>query len=133
MTTRLRCWKGRDFTSGDTIVPGNGVVLADGTTYMAGSVLNYDLPIKGMTVEAGTRLPARATLAQALTLPAGTVLAAAVLDAWQHAAGSRHLAEPAIHLASRYSTGSGPCWVSPPRCAPWSGLKGCHYLAWHGP
>lgn len=73
--------KGRDFTSGDTIVPGNGVVLADGTTYMAGSVLNYDLPIKAMTVEAGTRLPARATLAQALTLPAGTVLAAAVLDA----------------------------------------------------
>ncbi|WP_300719459.1 filamentous haemagglutinin family protein, partial [Pseudomonas sp.] len=73
--------KGRDFTSGDTIVPGNGVVLADGTTYMAGSVLNYDLPIKGMTVVAGTRLPARATLAQALTLPAGTVLAAAILDA----------------------------------------------------
>jgi hypothetical protein len=72
---------GRDFTGGEIIVPGNGVVLADGTTYIGGSVLNYDLPIKGMTVVAGTRLPARATLAQDLTLPAGTVLAAAVLDA----------------------------------------------------
>ncbi|MEB0207189.1 filamentous haemagglutinin family protein [Pseudomonas sp. CCC3.1] len=73
--------KGRDFSSGGTIVPGNGVVLADGTTYMAGSVLNYDLPIKGTTVVAGTRLPVRATLAQEVTLPADTVLAAAVLDA----------------------------------------------------
>ncbi|NWE16412.1 filamentous haemagglutinin family protein [Pseudomonas yamanorum] len=72
---------GRDFAGGEIIVPGNGVVLADGTTYIGGSVLNYDLPIKGMTVVAGTRLPTRATLARDLTLPAGTVLAAAVLDA----------------------------------------------------
>ncbi|MFC6299480.1 filamentous hemagglutinin N-terminal domain-containing protein [Pseudomonas sp. CCM 7893] len=72
---------GTDFTGGDIVVPGNGVTLADGTAFPAGTVLNYDLPIKGMTLIAGTRLPVRATLAQNLVLPAGTVLAAAVRDA----------------------------------------------------
>jgi len=72
---------GIDFTGGDIVVPGNGVTLADGTAFPAGTVLNYDLPIKGMTLAAGTRLPARATLAQGVVLPSGTVLAAAVLDA----------------------------------------------------
>ncbi|NWB52280.1 filamentous hemagglutinin family protein [Pseudomonas sp. F8002] len=71
---------GIDFTGGTIIVPGNGITLADGTTFPAGTVLNYDLPIKAVGVAAGTRLPTRATLNQDLTLPAGTVLAAAVFD-----------------------------------------------------
>jgi filamentous hemagglutinin family protein len=72
---------GKDFSGGDIVVPGNGVTLADGTAFPAGSTLNYDLPIKGLTVAAGTRLPTTAVLDQALVLPAGTVLAAAVRDA----------------------------------------------------
>ncbi|WP_130909277.1 filamentous hemagglutinin family protein [Pseudomonas mucidolens] len=71
---------GIDFTGGDIVVPGHGVTLAQGTAYPAGAVLNYDLPIADIGVSAGTRLPVRATLNQDLVLPAGTVLAAAVLD-----------------------------------------------------
>ena len=71
---------GVDFTGGDIVVPGHGVTLAGGTAFPAGAVLNYDLPINDIGVVAGTRLPVRATLKQDLVLPAGTVLAAAVLD-----------------------------------------------------
>ncbi|MBX9800086.1 MAG: filamentous hemagglutinin family protein [Burkholderiaceae bacterium] len=70
---------GRDFTGGDLVVPGLGVTLADGTAFPGGTTLNYDLPIKGFTYTG--RLPVDATLSQSLTLPAGTVLAAAVRDA----------------------------------------------------
>lgn len=72
---------GKDFSGGDIVVPGNGVTLAEGTAFPSGSTLNYDLPIKGLTVAAGTRLPVAGVLDQALVLPAGTVLAAAVRDA----------------------------------------------------
>jgi filamentous hemagglutinin family protein len=71
---------GIDFTGGDIVVPGAGVTLADGTAFPAGTILNYDVPLKGMTVVAGTRLPVAVTLAQPLVLPAGTVLAADVRD-----------------------------------------------------
>ena len=71
---------GVDFTGGDIVVPGQGVTLAAGTAFPSGTVLNYDLPINDVGVAAGTRLPVRATLNQDLVLPAGTVLAAAVLD-----------------------------------------------------
>lgn len=71
---------GIDFTGGDIVVPGAGVTLADGTAFPAGTILNYDVPLKGMTVVAGTRLPVAVTLAQPLVLPAGTVLAAEVRD-----------------------------------------------------
>ncbi|ABR91211.1 Uncharacterized giant conserved protein [Janthinobacterium sp. Marseille] len=70
---------GRDFAGGDLVVPGVGVTLADGTAFPGGTTLNYDLPIKGFTYSG--RLPIDATLTQSLTLPAGTVLAAAVRDA----------------------------------------------------
>ncbi|WP_416773231.1 filamentous hemagglutinin family protein [Pseudomonas sp. RHF3.3-3] len=72
---------GIDINGGDTVVPGAGVTLADGTTFPGGVTLNYDLPIKGLQLAPGTRLPISATLDQALSLPAGTVLAAAVRDA----------------------------------------------------
>ncbi|MCP2072099.1 UNVERIFIED_ORG: filamentous hemagglutinin family protein [Pseudomonas lini] len=72
---------GIDFAAGDIVVPGTGVTLADDTAFPAGSVLNFDVPLKGATLAAGTRLPVAATLDQPLVLPAGTVLAAAVHDA----------------------------------------------------
>ncbi len=72
---------GIDINGGDTVVPGPGVTLADGTAFPAGVTLNYDLPIKGLQLASGIRLPVSATLDQALSLPAGTVLAAAVRDA----------------------------------------------------
>ncbi|WP_414158071.1 filamentous hemagglutinin family protein [Pseudomonas sp. BNK-45] len=72
---------GIDYTGGVQVVPGTGVTLADGSRFPAGSILNFDLPIKAQTLPAGTRLPVAATLSQPLVLPAGTVLAAAVRDA----------------------------------------------------
>ncbi|PBJ14941.1 Heme/hemopexin-binding protein precursor [Pseudomonas ogarae] len=73
---------GIDFAAGDIVVPGTGVTLADDTAFPAGSVLNFDVPLKGATLAAGTRLPVAATLDQPMVLPAGTVLAAAVHDAF---------------------------------------------------
>ncbi|WP_447774140.1 filamentous haemagglutinin family protein [Variovorax boronicumulans] len=66
---------------GDVVVPGPGVTLAEGTLFTGGKVLNYDLPIQALTLAAGTVVPVQATLGQELTLPAGTVLRAAVRDA----------------------------------------------------
>ncbi len=71
---------GIDFTGGDIVIPGGGLSLADGTLFPGGSTLNYDLPIKALTLPQGTRLPVAATLSESLVLPAGTVLAAAVRD-----------------------------------------------------
>ncbi|WP_053179407.1 filamentous hemagglutinin family protein [Pseudomonas kilonensis] len=73
---------GIDFAAGDIVVPGTGVTLADDTAFPAGSVLNFDVPLKSATLAAGTRLPVAATLDQPMVLPAGTVLAAAVHDAF---------------------------------------------------
>ncbi|ROM69682.1 hemagglutinin [Pseudomonas brassicacearum] len=72
---------GIDFAAGDIVVPGTGVTLEVDTAFPAGSVLNFDVPLKGATLAAGTRLPVAATLDQPLVVPAGTVLAAAVHDA----------------------------------------------------
>ncbi|MGP1614464.1 MAG: hemagglutinin, partial [Pollutimonas bauzanensis] len=99
---------GRDFAGGDIVVPGAGVTLADGTAFPGGSTLNYDLPIKAFSMEAGT-LPVAATLDQDLTLPAGTVLAAALRDAAGNilfAAGTLLTAEQTLHAGSRLDAGS---------------------------
>ncbi|CAD5201817.1 filamentous haemagglutinin family protein [Pseudomonas sp. FEN] len=71
---------GIDFSGGNIVVPAAGVTLANGTTFPAGSVLNYALPIQATTLVAGTRLPVSVTLDQTLVLPAGTVLSAAIRD-----------------------------------------------------
>ncbi|WP_447774091.1 filamentous haemagglutinin family protein [Variovorax boronicumulans] len=63
---------------GDVVVPVAGVTLAEGTTYPAGKTLNYAISAKNVTLPAGTVLPGAITLDSALTLPAGTVLAADV-------------------------------------------------------
>ncbi|PYC15026.1 hemagglutinin [Pseudomonas mosselii] len=85
----------------DLVIPRSGVELAAGTRYPAGSTLNFDLPFADTSLPANTRLPGVLTLASAVTLPAGTVLDAAVRDASGnvlHAAGT--LFEQAVTLAA---------------------------------
>ena len=72
---------GIDYTGGTVVVPGDGVSLADGTTFPGGTILNFDLPIKARSLPAGTRLPVATTLNATLTLPVGTVLAGTVRSA----------------------------------------------------
>lgn len=64
----------------DVIVPGPGVVLANGSAFPTGKTLNYPLPIQATTLAQGTVLPTQGTLDAPLTLPANTVLSAAVRD-----------------------------------------------------
>lgn len=71
---------GINYTGGTQVVPGTGVTLADGTKFPAGAILNFDVSIKALSLANGTRLPVPVTLSQPLVLPAGTVLAAAILD-----------------------------------------------------
>ncbi|RRI01282.1 filamentous hemagglutinin N-terminal domain-containing protein [Pseudomonas aeruginosa] len=72
---------GQDHPGGDRVVPTAGVRLDDDSFFPAGKTLNFELPIKAMTLAAGTRLPVEAVLSQPLQLPAGTVLEGALLDA----------------------------------------------------
>ncbi|MBJ2248146.1 filamentous haemagglutinin family protein [Pseudomonas haemolytica] len=64
----------------DVIVPGPGVVLANGSAFPTGKTLNYPLPIQATTLAQGTVLPTQGTLDAPLSLPANTVLSAAVHD-----------------------------------------------------
>ncbi|MGK5075295.1 filamentous haemagglutinin family protein [Janthinobacterium sp. ZB1P44] len=105
-------WKllpGRDINGSDVIVPGKGVTLADGTLFPGGIALNYDLPVKGFDLLADTRLPAAVTLDQAITVPAGTVLAAAVRDGAGnivHAAGTLLATAQTLTAGMRLDAGS---------------------------
>ncbi len=83
---------GKQLFGGDVIVPRAGIELQDGTTYLSGAVLNYDLPLQPVTLVAGTRLPVAGEVAVAFDLPVGTVLAGDVLNAdgtVAYAAGTR--------------------------------------------
>jgi len=76
----------------DVIVPRAGIELQDGTAFPSGRTLNYDLPIQGMNMAAGTRLPVAGTVDVAVTLPADTILSAAIRNADNsiaYAAGTR--------------------------------------------
>lgn len=73
---------GRMPFGGDLIIPRGGMVTLDtGTQFAAGRTLNYDVPVGAMTLPRDTLIPGLVSLAQSLSLPAGTVLSAAVLDA----------------------------------------------------
>ena len=100
---------GRDINGSDVIVPGQGVTVADGTLFPGGIALNYDLPLKGFSLSADTRLPVAVTLDEATTLPAGTVLAAAVRDSAGnivHAAGSLLATAQTLDAGMRLDAGS---------------------------
>ncbi|PVX36125.1 filamentous haemagglutinin family protein [Janthinobacterium sp. 78] len=100
---------GRDINGSDVIVPGQGVTVADGTLFPGGIALNYDLPLKAFLLSENTRLPVAMTLDQAVTLPAGTVLAAAVRDSAGnivHAAGSLLATAQTLDAGMRLDAGS---------------------------
>jgi len=83
---------GKQPFNGDVVVPRAGIELHDGTAFMAGVTLNYDLPIQAMTMASGTRLPVAATLVAPVVIPANTVLSAAIRNAdgtIAYAAGTR--------------------------------------------
>ncbi|WP_390343082.1 filamentous hemagglutinin family protein [Variovorax boronicumulans] len=91
--------KGRVPFGGDVVVPrGGAVTLAENTFLQPGRALNFQAPLKAMSLAAGTVLPVRAVLTEGYTLPAGTVLGGAVRDASGqvlHAAGTV-LAQPLV-------------------------------------
>lgn len=72
---------GTQLYGNDIVVPSAGISLADGTTFPVGAVLNYDVPLKPLTLPGNYVLPIRVTLQSSLSLSAGTVLRAAVRDA----------------------------------------------------
>ena len=97
----------------DLVVPGPGVTLAAGTVFQGGVTLNYELPIKGATLAAGTRLAVEASLTAPYTLAAGSVLAADIRDAGGtllYAAGS--LLEQAVTLPANTRLGAGTLLVN---------------------
>ncbi|WP_254806729.1 filamentous hemagglutinin family protein, partial [Pseudomonas aeruginosa] len=99
---------------GDLVVPGPGVVLGDGTAFLGGRTLNYDLPIKGTTLAAGTRLATEAVLEQPYTLAAGSVLVADIHDAagnLLYAAGS--LLRDGVTLEAGSRLGAGTLLAAP--------------------
>ena len=70
---------GRMPFGGDLIIPHAGLATLDaGTVFKSGRTLNYDLPIAGLRLPAGTTLPVAMSLGQDLVLAAGTVLSAEV-------------------------------------------------------
>ncbi|MGK5036237.1 filamentous haemagglutinin family protein [Janthinobacterium sp. LB3P118] len=113
---------GRDINGSDVIVPGKGVTVADGTLFPGGIALNYDLPVKGFHLSANTRLPVAVTLDQAVTLPAGTVLAAAVRDGAGnivHAAGTLLATAQVLTAGMRLDAGSVLAQTAKVRAMTW--------------
>ncbi|MCO2250726.1 filamentous hemagglutinin N-terminal domain-containing protein [Pseudomonas aeruginosa] len=99
---------------GDLVVPGPGVVLGDGTAFLGGRTLNYDLPIKGTTLAAGTRLATEAVLEQPYTLAVSSVLVADIHDAagnLLYAAGS--LLRDGVTLEAGSRLGAGTLLAAP--------------------
>ncbi|MGL3823098.1 filamentous haemagglutinin family protein [Sphingopyxis sp. R3-92] len=65
---------------GDIIVPIDGVVLDTGTSFPAGSTLNYDVPVDAASLPAGTVLPVDVILSGPFLIAAGQALAANVYN-----------------------------------------------------
>ncbi|OLF54046.1 filamentous hemagglutinin family protein [Pseudomonas chlororaphis] len=104
---------GKQPFGGELVVPGLGVTLADGTLFLGGKTLNYDLPIKATTFASGVVLPTEGRLAQALTLAAGSVVRGDVRAAdgsLLYAAGT--LLEQAVTLPEGTRLGAGTLLTS---------------------
>ena len=96
--------KGHQPWGADVVVPVGGLVtLAPDTFFQSGKVLNYDLPMKAMSLAANTVLPTAATLSAPLGLTAGTVLSSAVFDA---AGNLLHAAGTVLQQATTLPTGA---------------------------
>ena len=87
---------------GDIVVPIDGVRLESGTTFPVGAMLNYDIPVREVTLPIGTTLPTQVTLTGQLLLPAGTVLGAEVIAA----NGTVYAAGTVLSVAIRLDAGS---------------------------
>ena len=92
---------------GDIIVPIDGVRLSNGTIFKAGTRLNYDIPVRAVTLPSGTTVPVNVTLSGPLSLPAGLVLSAEVraADGTVYAAGT--VLSQALNLTSGATLGAG--------------------------
>ncbi|MFJ4142615.1 filamentous haemagglutinin family protein [Pseudomonas sp. NPDC089734] len=100
--------EGRQMFGGDVVLPVSGVVLQQDTAFPSGTVLNYDLPIQGLTIAAGTVLPVTATLDANINLAAGTVLSGAIYnsdDSLLYAAGT--LLEQPLTVVAGMRLGAG--------------------------
>ncbi|WP_447990693.1 filamentous haemagglutinin family protein [Achromobacter spanius] len=103
-----RLLPGRDFTGADMITPHAGVVLAAGTAFPVGAILNYDLMLQGGMLAENSVLPVTAPLALELILPAGTVLSAPIFNpdgTVAHAAGT--VLHQALTLPPGMALGAG--------------------------
>ncbi len=65
----------------DLVLPIDGVTIDAGTRFPAGATLNYGIPVAAATLPAGTVLPVDAVLTAALNLAAGTVVGANIYNA----------------------------------------------------
>ena len=117
------------------VLPVGGVKLADGSVFPPQRTLNYDLPVKDFSVDAGQRLPVAVTLAAPLTIPANTVLGGPVLaadGALLYAAGT--LLGEAVTLPANARLGAG--FVTPaqtaarPCCGGGRAAGGPHDVEW---
>ncbi|MFJ3047929.1 filamentous hemagglutinin family protein [Herbaspirillum chlorophenolicum] len=93
---------------GDVIVPRGNVTLADGTIYPGGRPVNYDLPVKALTVPTGTQLPVESVLNAAVTLAANTILAGDIRAAdgsLLYASGTRLGAAVTLPVNTRLGAG----------------------------
>uniref|UniRef100_UPI0028A771F6 hypothetical protein n=1 Tax=Achromobacter sp. TaxID=134375 RepID=UPI0028A771F6 len=118
-----RLLPGRDFTGGDMITPHAGVVLAAGTAFPVGAILNYDLMLQGGMLAEHSVLPVAAPLAQELVLSAGTVLSAPIFNpdgTVAHAAGT--VLHQALTLPPGMALGQARAYRVRPSLAPSPGL-----------
>ena len=109
----------------DIVVPISGITLADGTTFPARAVLNYNVPLKAMTLPANYVLPTGVTLQAGLTVPTGTVLRGDVRDASGgvlYAAGT--VLRLDVTLAAGTMLGAGSLMASPLSVAAMTWPKG---------
>lgn len=92
---------------GDIVVPIDGVQLDTGTVFKVGARLNYDIPVRAVTLPSGTTVPVAVTLNGPLSLPAGLVLSAEVRTAngTVYAAGT--VLPEALNLTSGATLGAG--------------------------
>ncbi|UIP18682.1 filamentous hemagglutinin family protein [Achromobacter deleyi] len=106
----------------DIVIPRTGVVLAEGTAYPSGQKLNFAVPYAPFTLPAGAEMPAQMTLAQALTVPAGTQLHADIHGAdgaLLYAAGTRLNDAVTLPVNARLGAGSRLAVAAPVQGGMW--------------
>ena len=105
--TRDNLGNGHTPFAGDIVVPIDGVQLDTGTVFMRGTRLNYDIPVRNVTLPSGTTAPVQVMLNGPLSLPAGLVLSAEVRTAngTVYAAGT--VLPEALNLTSGATLGAG--------------------------